>query len=655
MATGFTYPARGGATEILHAAKCDLIWRDFDTLYDSMAFWQANGTEVNFDNTGVRLGGSWDKDTPPDSLWTFRTTNLENLIPTPDHHMMVAECVKKTEGGNWHTQRVGPFKSTGGYDWWTYFHRDFTPAREELEGLKAGERIGFTGHMMGPVDKNWNLIPIPPIHDHHIHIVPGLGAYHTTQEFWTLAPCFLFGEWCFDASMAIQQHGDLQCMPEEGGADCFGRDYSTEGGGGFIKLIRESLAITGQCNDLRPKASPPMVWWYQTTFRLTTIREHSKWEALSTSTISNPASGALPMENPFTMIVPTGEDSLIYFTGRHAFSGTLVGIDLHTHQLKSQGTLLIAATPQELGLDSPLFKTIHPWRAILTKETGFGSNQVLREHVLRSLTESQGSLDSIVCKMHGNSENVNGMGLVDRMTSYVDCHTWPFTSGQQFSVVAFNGPPTHVRDKFTKVGEFAGMAGITDTGDFPQHIALFAYYTATDGLSHYTSNMYTQSIDTVSSAMSRLDWIRTYVLDGGSPDHKPALSTYTRYAVFLSVLYCTDFSSRIPMAAFAIAAVILAGLCYLGCSAGWRALLVGVVTTAYWIVLVIYTVLISQHQYIANKFDNAILSARDASDKETIANRVALYTVGLCLIAVTARLMSVDKKVSAKETSSQLI
>jgi len=72
-------------------------------------------------------------------------------------------------------------------------------------------------------------------------------------------------------------------------------------------------------------------------------------------------------------------------------------------------------------------------------------------------------------------------------------------------------------------------------------------------------------------------------------------------------------------------------------------------------VLVIYTVLISQHQYIANKFDNEILSARDASDKETVANRVALYTVGLCLIVVTARLMSVDKKVSGKETSSQLI
>ena len=47
---------------MLETAKCDLVWRDFDTLFDSMAFWQANDTEVNIANTGVRIGGSWDKD-----------------------------------------------------------------------------------------------------------------------------------------------------------------------------------------------------------------------------------------------------------------------------------------------------------------------------------------------------------------------------------------------------------------------------------------------------------------------------------------------------------------------------------------------------------------------------------------------------------------
>ena len=50
--------------------------------------------------------------------------------------------------------------------------------------------------------------------------------------------------------------------------------------------------------------------------------------------------------------VPTVADSLVYYTGRMPFGGTLVGADWHSHGLKFQSSLLAAASPLQLGLAS---------------------------------------------------------------------------------------------------------------------------------------------------------------------------------------------------------------------------------------------------------------------------------------------------------------
>ena len=52
-------------------------------------------------------------------------TKRQSLVPTEDGWITSAECNTPTATGSWHTQRVGPFQSIGGGDWWTISWFDF--------------------------------------------------------------------------------------------------------------------------------------------------------------------------------------------------------------------------------------------------------------------------------------------------------------------------------------------------------------------------------------------------------------------------------------------------------------------------------------------------------------------------------------------------
>ena len=287
-------PRRGNASTMLAAAACKPTWRNFQELKHSFAFFSRDAAE-HFAFGGTRLGGSDHPGEPFDQLDEHGTAGL---IATSDGILRVGECTtSESDGSIWHMQRVGPFSSVGGHDYWSFYHRDFSTVQRELDRLPAGHQLGITAHVTGAVTTAGELIPYPPIHSHHVHIVPGVGeeylmpttvrpprdpnpANHSepphhrrskTRAALSVCPnstrvcqsggldCYLRGERCWDMSVAIQQTADSQCTAEDGGTECFGRDY-----GSFAKVISEPLAIAAQLNDVRP-ASPmaPLVWWFQ--------------------------------------------------------------------------------------------------------------------------------------------------------------------------------------------------------------------------------------------------------------------------------------------------------------------------------------------------------------------------------------------------------
>ena len=124
-------PWRGSS--LFAEARCDPRWREFRTLESASALHYTN--TLNYDNYVA-------EDLEPDHPPFLPDTTLQGLAngsgygdwnasataggitPGPSYlpvgqRLKVGECTVAAPGGGvWHTQRVGPFVSTGGYDWW---------------------------------------------------------------------------------------------------------------------------------------------------------------------------------------------------------------------------------------------------------------------------------------------------------------------------------------------------------------------------------------------------------------------------------------------------------------------------------------------------------------------------------------------------------
>ena len=83
--------------------------------------------------------------------------------------MLTSRCLGTCADQPGRVQRIGPFRSTGGYDWWQFAWGD---ALKYLHGKADGVRRGIKGHFAGVVDKDGVPLGLPPFHAHHLHIAP---------------------------------------------------------------------------------------------------------------------------------------------------------------------------------------------------------------------------------------------------------------------------------------------------------------------------------------------------------------------------------------------------------------------------------------------------------------------------------------------------
>ena len=638
-------PPVGGASQMLAAAYagCKFSFRAFNEMAHSNArycktmadFWAYNGTT---------LGGTDDAETSYSGIGITaagHNTGVTGLVASEDGNVKVGECtVDAAGGGTWHTQRIGPMRSTGGYDFWGIYHADFRTYREEEAKLLPGQRYGITAYANAIVTTLGEMIELPPMHSHHFTIQPGATPPSWTDD----TTCWLHGEGCYQYAHATHRNGDGRCTDEDGGLECSGQDF-----GNHIELLEGRLLMDVMINDIRPADSPGLVWWWQVVMRTEHFGADSTKQPLSMIEMDNPA--IYPNNGfPDVVFVSASKDSFFYYTGRMPFGGYFAGTNLHVHAAKFQRALFVSGSPHHLGVDALKIRPRKTYESVLVEETGFADTSALYQHMVRQI-EAAGDRrrphpdqPSIVCEWEGRTQAEEkwlwrgqpaapDKMRIDRMP-VASCREWSFHAGSQFSTVAFYGRlPEEILDEVA----FAGQGGIKERpGEYPEHGNVHMWYVADDHRSHYTMQLFSPVPDAVDSVMSRSDQMRTQI-HGGTPGLVPTWMDTVLVATTLTALYIGS-NPVLFIIIFALAIGLAAIVWHRkGCRSGLCTILLAAVTSVCVLVLTINLLVVPIETFYAYPPDAEILTARQQRDHgRGIAALLALAVV-LILVSATAR------------------
>jgi hypothetical protein len=186
------------------------------------------------------------------SQWgQLKPLSASNQPPHWNSSADISLCeIKQSDGSYWRIQEVGPFTSTGGYDFWQFGWKDVFGLSEILKEHPHGIMVDAT--FSAAVLPDGTPLGLPPIHIHHIHVGPQIGV--KAKE-----PSVPF--------LAMEQHGDYECRDTEGGTRCLFEKTAD----GYGKVIREPLDLEGELNDVRAFNSPPITWSYKVMLHLSPL------------------------------------------------------------------------------------------------------------------------------------------------------------------------------------------------------------------------------------------------------------------------------------------------------------------------------------------------------------------------------------------------
>lgn len=388
------------------------------------------------------------------------------LVPSADGNVTVEECAVAVpaEGGGhgqrWLTQRMGPFQSTGGYDWWrTYWHDVFALGRD-------GAMHAVTAWRVLPTDASGHFIGSPPLHEHHVVVHPHAPSTAPSQHTISPVACILGGA-CPQVPVFFGQ-GDYAGLQTYHEVDDM--------------VFDQPLWANGVFNDVRPLSSAPMVWYLQLS-----LRAGRPSGGRTTSCHAVVHNGNVLHFVAFTQ--PTHADTFWYSVWRMPYAGTLVHApaqspvsSFHTHPRLQLG-LLFAARPEELRL--PRLREcsgLGECRLPLTGGAGFASNAQLLAHVRRA----------------GHVEPCH-MAAQDQLCGALVCDAWHFHEGEVLTGLGLFGEGGTGACAPEERGNSPSPSSV------PQHFTPYLRYHASDGRSHYTFQFGGVRLGLYSRVASRAD------------------------------------------------------------------------------------------------------------------------------------------------------
>lgn len=354
---------------------------------------------------------------------------------------VVEHCeMVNVDGSTITSQRIGPFTSTGGYDYWQLAIRDYLKLDSVIERYPEGIDVDF--NFARALFPNHTVVGLPPVHLHHVNT--WLKGGSKGKDFFLPFSAF------------IPQTGDNMCQPEDG-LDCLLDDQYPEG---FIKRITARMDLNAELNDVRPKSSMPMTWWLQGGLQYRP-RNNQRTVVHSMLSLQNSVSGNIfTNQNLEFMSFPVVQDSFVWTKFEMPEDGQLLKAKPHSHPFDLKYGFLFRAEPSDLGLDkfvlgqSPsgcgLYGSINvdDSRCLPAslQESGFTSFDDLRKSLLRNLGRSRSrniargfEPPELVCETWAKLEIIGGYGYDRRTPSCCKRSSW--RRGQVFtSVWLFSRP-----------------------------------------------------------------------------------------------------------------------------------------------------------------------------------------------------------------------
>lgn len=236
----------------------------------------------------------------------------------------------------WNVQRVGPFSSQGGYDWWKFAGHDVAKLAKVLSAHKT---IFIVETMLGASDAQGRMLSYPPMHNHHIHLnreQPYL-RFDNPDAYYIDYVLERHGEWAYDASTSEKE-----------------RD-------GYGRAIDFPLVLDAEINDARPANSSSFTWYMAFAIKWT----YTDLTAVSyvRFLVPNHYRDGKPFE-PWSdqgvreafFFVPTEGKYVTWHSGQYTgHGGRLMYLKAHNHHNLLVKAFMFAASPTVFELSCPRF------------------------------------------------------------------------------------------------------------------------------------------------------------------------------------------------------------------------------------------------------------------------------------------------------------
>jgi len=378
-------------------------------------------------------------------------------------------------------QRIGPFPTYGGFDFWEMCWSDVGHLSKKFEQHPDGLYVSSYNTVV--VDEEGTVLPLPPIHVHHFHMAPKWWIFtkykqQKVKDFSSLLAAKeelekTYGNWITDQSGNYLggSGGDGQCDSHLGGMACFNLEMPKDSG----MLIKDPLETEGVLNDVRIPDSPEMNWWLQISLSWTPKTSDRKMRAMSSLFINNP----FPLFSLY--VVKTDQSYLVWHCYPVPRSGHVHSVRLHFHVATAKHIFMFNGSPGTLGLaPDPDLKV---WDPIPLTKVGKGFHSP--EEFVQSMFEKgkqPNSPNKLLCSRAATQENVGGF-LYDR-ANYEGkpiCGDFELKQGDNIVALAVYGELSSnlalgidlVRDRKTP------------TPIFMQHCNVIMHYDAIDEKSHF--------------------------------------------------------------------------------------------------------------------------------------------------------------------------
>jgi len=370
----------------------------------------------------------------PEVLSKLNPQNLEIMTrgadavhpaPMPDTELRHCDTDAKNDPvGAWSFDRFGPFHGEGGYSWHTAAWENAGQFRDKLlDGSVYVTAFGFY-----PTQSNGEVLGMPPIHIHHMHVT------HAQTFPWT-CPMGQERPVTFSGLVPFDIHGDRQCQPRLGATDCLIREFPV----GFGIHVSSPFRTFYDLNDARAANSDPLVFYTEHAYKWSHAahREVGRFGRVLSSNV--------PLHDDYLLYFAPGVEYLVWAERDFQMTATFVHMFWHTHHDFTTEMLAFSAHATQLGLTTHPFNASRFTNLATSGFTRQDATDNLLQHLLNARNEHirsgrSGTPPLLRCTFeHGAAwEKLPTGGYVERYHAPPCNQRWAVKIGDPYTLVSFH-------------------------------------------------------------------------------------------------------------------------------------------------------------------------------------------------------------------------